>query len=809
MAENKNKLDEIVDDKDIFEGLDIPNLDSDIKEDSEKMEFTKIPLIPLRSVAVIPSMVTHFDVGREKSILALEKAMEENGQVFLVMQKDASVENPKQENLYEYGTIANVKQVLRLPGRTCRILVEGIKRAKLEETITVKGYYTAIVSIPEIPKTVISTNNALEAMHRKLTTLYEEYVTLLGRISHEGYFSAVAADDIGIVADAMVGSMVLKPEVIQSFIEELDGLTRADKLLPLLVNEIEILKLERDLATKVKSTIDEKQKEYYLREQLKAIQEELGEFNEALDEDEMSEFIKAIDSKKYPQEVRAKLKKEMSKLSKMSPMSPEASVIRSYMETLIELPFGVETKEKLDIKYVRKILERDHYGLNKVKERIIEYIAAKKLSNDFNSPILCLVGPPGTGKTSIVKSIAESINRKYVRMSLGGIKDEAEIRGHRRTYIGSMPGRVAKAIKQAGSMNPLILFDEIDKLGNDFRGDPASAMLEVLDAEQNNSFRDHYLEISLDLSHVMFITTANTIETIPRPLLDRMEVIEVTGYTEEEKMHIANKYIIPKQLKKHGMTKKQLSITKDVLEKVISNYTRESGVRNLEREIASLCRKSATKMQLEETDSIKVTVNNIEDFLGPKRYLYDTTFDQDEIGIARGLAWTQVGGDTLTIEVNTMNGTGHIELTGRLGEVMKESAKAAIGYIRSQTDKLGINPDFYKDKDIHVHVPEGAVPKDGPSAGITLATAIISALANKKVRRDVAMTGEITLRGRVLPIGGLKEKLSAARRANVRQVLIPMENVRDLADVPKQILDELQITPVKNMDDVLKNALAE
>lgn len=774
-----------------------------------KPEFMKIPLIPLRAVAVIPSMVTHFDVGREKSILALEKAMEENGQVFLIMQKNAAVENPKKDELYSYGTIANVKQVLRLPGRTCRILVEGVKRAKLEELTAKKGYLTAIVSIAEYPKALISQSNALEAMHRKLTNLYEEYVTLLGRISHEGYFSAVAADDIGTVADAMVGSMALKSEIVQSFIEELDGIERANKLLPLLANEIEILKLERDLATKVKGTIDDRQKEYYLREQLKAIQEELGEFSDTLDEDEMSEFIKAIESDRYPMEVRTKLEKEMNKLTKMSPMSPEASVIRSYMESLIELPFGIETKEKLDIKNVRKILDRDHYGLNKVKERIVEYIAAKKLSTDFNSPILCLVGPPGTGKTSIVKSIAESINRKYVRMSLGGIKDEAEIRGHRRTYVGSMPGRVVKAIKQAGSMNPLILFDEIDKLGNDFRGDPASAMLEVLDSEQNNSFRDHYLEISLDLSHVMFITTANTVETIPRPLLDRMEIIEITGYTEEEKMHIANKYIIPKQLKKHGMTKKNLAISKAVLEKVINNYTRESGVRNLEREIASLCRKAATKMQLEDTQTVKLTLDTLEDFLGPKRYLYDTTFDQDEIGIARGLAWTQVGGDTLTIEVNIMNGTGHIELTGRLGDVMKESAKAAIGYIRSQTEKLGIDPDFYKNKDIHVHVPEGGVPKDGPSAGITLATAIISALSNKKVRRDVAMTGEITLRGRVLPIGGLKEKLSAARRANVKQVLIPIENVRDLVDVPKQILDEMQITPVKTMDDVLKYTLVK
>ena len=427
MEDEKNKLEKIIDDKDTNRRAGIPDLASSIKEDSENIQFSKVPLIPLRAVAVIPSMVTHFDVGREKSILALEKAMEENGQVFLVMQKDASVENPKQEHLYEYGTIANVKQVLRLPGRTCRILVEGIKRAKLEDTVTIKGYYTAIVSIPEIKKAVISASNALEAMHRKLTTLYEEYVTLLGRISHEGYFSAVAADDIGIVADAMVGSMVLKPDVVQSFIDELDGITRADKLLPLLANEIEILKLERDLATKVKSTIDDKQKEYYLREQLKAIQEELGEYNEIIDEDEMSEFIKAIDSKRYPMEVRLKLKKEMNKHSKMSPMTPEASVIRSYMETLIELPFGIHTKEKLDIKHVRKILERDHYGLNKVKERIIEYIAAKKLSSDFNSPILCLFGPPGTVKTSIVKSIAESINRKYVRMSLGGIKDEAEI----------------------------------------------------------------------------------------------------------------------------------------------------------------------------------------------------------------------------------------------------------------------------------------------------------------------------------------------------------------------------------------------
>ena len=770
------------------------------------VNIIKIPLIPLRGVAVVPYMVTHFDVGREKSITALEKAMEENGQVLLVMQKDATVENPKKHELYEYGTIANVKQVLRLPGRTCRILVEGLKRAKLEEMTTKKGYLTAVCSICDSTGAGIK-SNSLEALYRKLSDLFEEYVNLLGRVSHEVIFSVIGSDDIGIVADTMIGGMILKPEVIQSFIEQLDGIKRANDLLPLLVNEIEILKLERDLATKVKSTIDDKQKEYYLREQLKAIQEELGEYNENLDDDELDVFLKAIASDKVPEEVKTKLTKELGKLNKMSPMSPEASVIRSYMDSLIEIPYGIETKEKLDIKHVQKILDRDHYGLEKVKERIVEYIAAKKLSNKYDAPILCLVGPPGTGKTSIVKSIADAINRKYVRMSLGGIKDEAEIRGHRRTYVGSMPGRVAKAVKQAGTMNPLILFDEIDKLGNDFRGDPASAMLEVLDSEQNNSFRDHYLEVSLDLSHVMFITTANTTETIPRPLLDRMEVIEVTGYTEEEKIHIANKYLIPRQMKKHGLTKKELSISMGVLEELINYYTRESGVRNLEREIASLCRKAATKMQLTDTDCIKVTVDNIEGILGPKRYLYDTTFDADDVGIARGLAWTQVGGDTLTIEVNVMNGTGHVELTGSLGDVMKESAKAAIGYIRSQTEKLGINPDFYKDKDIHVHVPEGAVPKDGPSAGITLAIAIISALNGRKIKRDIAMTGEITIRGRILPIGGLKEKLSAAKRAHVRQVLIPKENVRDLVDVPKEIFNEMEITPVHTMDEVIKYAL--
>lgn len=782
--------------------------DNKMENGNIAINYVKIPLIPLRGVAVVPYMVTHFDVGREKSITALEKAMEENGQVLLVMQKDATVENPKKNELYEYGTIANVKQVLRLPGRTCRILVEGLKRAKLEEMTTKKGYLTAVCSICDSTGAGIK-SNSLEALYRKLSDLFEEYVNLLGRVSHEVIFSVIGSDDIGIVADTMIGGMILKPEVIQSFIEQFDGIKRANDLLPLLVNEIEILKLERDLATKVKSTIDDKQKEYYLREQLKAIQEELGEYNENLDDDELDVFLKAIDSDKVPEEVKAKLTKELSKLNKMSPMSPEASVIRSYMDSLIEIPYGIETKEKLDIKHVQKVLDRDHYGLEKVKERIVEYIAAKKLSNAYDAPILCLVGPPGTGKTSIVKSIADAINRKYVRMSLGGIKDEAEIRGHRRTYIGSMPGRVAKAVKQAGTMNPLILFDEIDKLGNDFRGDPASAMLEVLDSEQNNSFRDHYLEVSLDLSHVMFITTANTTETIPRPLLDRMEVIEVTGYTEEEKIHIANKYLIPRQMKKHGLTKKELSISMGVLEELINYYTRESGVRNLEREIASLCRKAATKMQLTDTDCIKVTVDNIEGILGPKRYLYDTTFDADDVGIARGLAWTQVGGDTLTIEVNVMNGTGHVELTGSLGDVMKESAKAAIGYIRSQTEKLGINPDFYKDKDIHVHVPEGAVPKDGPSAGITLAIAIISALNGRKIRRDIAMTGEITLRGRILPIGGLKEKLSAAKRAHVRQVLIPKENVRDLVDVPKEILKEMEITPVHTMDEVIRYALVQ
>ena len=776
----------------------------EIMSDNVTTNIKIYPMIPLRGITVFPHMTIHFDVGRDKSVAALESAMEGDQKIFLVTQKDAVVEDPGADDIYKTGTLSKVKQLLRLPGKTVRVLVEGLDRGEILSYVSSNPYMEVEVEIPEHSYRLPSDRE--EALRRRAVEAFESYAALAGRISPDTVFSIITTENTDKLSDLIAGSMTLKVEQRQDLLQERDSLKRLSKLLPIIHSEIQILELEKDINSKVKGQIDEMQKQYYLKEQLKVIREELGE-GDGESDDEIMEYYDQLEKREYPFEVREKIEKELKRLVRMNPISAEASVLRTYVEWLINMPWDKTTEEKLNPADARVILERDHYGLEKVKERIVEYIASRKMAKDFNSPILCLVGPPGVGKTSIVKSIAEAVNRKYVRMSLGGVRDEAEIRGHRRTYVGSMPGRIAKAINQADSMNPLILFDEIDKMSRDFRGDPASAMLEVLDSEQNFSFRDHYLEVPLDLRQVMFITTANTADPIPRPLLDRMEVIHISGYTGEEKHNIATRFLLPKQMKKHGLTDKQFKVTDSALKGIINHYTRESGVRTLERVLASGCRKAVTKLVEGEKKIVKITNRNIEEFFGPKKYEYEKALDKDEIGIARGLAWTVVGGDTLSIEVNTMPGSGKLELTGRLGDVMKESAKAAYGYIRSRTDKLGIEKNFYKTTDIHVHIPEGAVPKDGPSAGITLATAIISALTKIPVSKEVAMTGEITLRGRVLPIGGLKEKLTAARRAGMKKVVIPYANKSELVDIHEEVLDALEIIPVKSMDEVLGIAI--
>lgn len=771
----------------------------------ENNRIMVLPMIPLRGITVFPHMTIHFDVGRKKSVAALEKAMEGDQLIFLASQKDATVDEPREEDIYTTGTVSRIKQLLRLPGQTVRVLVEGAYRGELLSYVEDEPYLEVeIKAYSETEKAAEGKKE--EALRRKAVEAFEAYAALAGRISPDTVFSIISTEDISKLADLIAGSMNLKTDQRQELLNERDSFKRLSKLLPAIHSEIQILELEKDISSKVKGQIDEMQKQYYLKEQLKIIKEELGEGEGGAD-DEIGEYYNELEKRDFPKEVREKVEKEVKHLAKMNPISAEASVLRTYVEWLLNMPWDKTTEEKLDPAEARRILERDHYGLDKVKERIVEYIASRRMAKDYNSPILCLVGPPGVGKTSIVKSIAEAVNRKYVRMSLGGVRDEAEIRGHRRTYVGSMPGRIAKAVNQAESMNPLILFDEIDKMSRDFRGDPASAMLEVLDSEQNFAFRDHYLEVPLDLRNVMFITTANTADPIPRPLLDRMEVIYISGYTGEEKQKIAERFLIPKQMEKHGLNKKNFRITEGALKGIINHYTRESGVRNLEREIASACRKAVTRLVEKNEKSVRITVRNLEEFFGPKKYEYEKALEKDEVGIARGLAWTPVGGDTLSIEVNTMPGTGKMELTGRLGDVMKESAKAAYGYIRSRTKALGIEEEFYKNMDIHIHVPEGAVPKDGPSAGITLATAMISALTGTPVKKEVAMTGEITLRGRVLPIGGLKEKLTAARRAGMKKVIIPSANKSELAEIHEEVKSSLEIIPVKSMDEVLEIAV--
>lgn len=763
----------------------------------------RLPLLPLRGLSIFPYMVLHFDVGREKSINALEEAMINDQLIFLVTQMDANTDLPEEDDFYRVGTISKVKQLLKLPGDTIRVLVEGISRAEIQTIVSDDPFFLA--DVVEYSNDIDEDDPEIQALKRSVTDAFEEYVKLNSKIPPEILVTISTVEDADRLADIIASNMTIKIEEKQNILAKFDVKDRLESLYSVIVKELDILELERKINNRVRKQIDKTQKEYYLREQLKAIQKELGE-KDGFEED-IEEYKNKMAKMELPEEVVNKVEKEIDRLSKMSPGSPESGVIRTYLDWIFDLPWNNETEDNLDIKNARKVLDEDHYGLKKVKERVLEYLAIRRLSNNMKGPILCLVGPPGVGKTSIAKSIARAMGRKFVRMSLGGVRDEAEIRGHRRTYIGAIPGRIIYYMKQAGTKNPLFLLDEIDKMSSDFRGDPASALLEVLDAEQNKDFRDHYLELPFDLSKVMFLTTANTTETIPAPLLDRMEIIHLSGYTEEEKLNIASKYLLPKQIKEHSLEPENISMSEAAIRDVINKYTRESGVRNLERELAKIVRKAATEIVEKNKKTVRITPGNLKKFLGIPRYRYDVANLKNEVGVVTGLAWTPVGGDTLFIEVTTMPGSGKLELTGHLGDVMKESAKAGLSYIRSRVDKFGIDKDFSKNLDIHVHVPEGAIPKDGPSAGITMTTALISALTNIPVRKDVAMTGEITLRGRVLPIGGLKEKALAANRAGIKKVIIPKENEKDLEEIPANVRKTLEFILVENMDEVLEHAL--
>lgn len=763
-----------------------------------------IPLIPLRGLSVFPYMVIHFDVGRDKSINALEKAMVNDSLIFLTAQKEAKVDMPNADEFYHIGTVCKIKQMLKLPGDTIRVLVEGINRGKIIEILSEEPYFE--VKIEEILyEGEVKKDKKIQAIMRMVLESFEEYISLGDRISPDVFITVSEIDEPGRLADVISSYIYLKPEDNQKILEAFDPYERLELLDVILKEEIEILKIEQQINQRVRKQITKIQKEYYLKEQLKAIQHELGEDDGLMEE--IEEYNSKIQKLKMPKEVKEKTLKEVDRLTKISPSSPEAGVIRTYLDWVIDLPWNKETKDRINIKKSREILDEDHYGLKDVKERVLEYIAIRKLSNSMKGPILCFVGPPGVGKTSIAKSIARALNRKFIRMSLGGVRDEAEIRGHRRTYVGAIPGRIISLIRKAGSKNPVFLFDEIDKLNSDFRGDPASALLEVLDPEQNNTFTDHYLDIPFDLSKVMFITTANTTSTIPEPLLDRMEVIRIPGYTEEEKLQIAKRYLLPKQIKEHGLKEKNLKISENAVRKIINDYTRESGVRNLERNIANICRKSAKKIVEENVKTVTINNNNLHNYLGIPKYRHEKAQEKHQVGIATGLAWTAVGGETLCIEVNPMKGTGKLQLTGQLGDVMKESAMTGISFIRSNAEKYNIDSNFYKEMDIHIHVPEGAIPKDGPSAGITMATAVISALTNVPVNRNVAMTGEITLRGRVLPVGGIKEKVLGANRAGITKILLPWENKRDMDDIPDKIKRKIEFVFVNSMDEVLEHAL--
>ncbi len=774
---------------------------SEIEEDGTM----ELPMIPLRGLTVFPNMVLHFDIGREKSINALEKAMITGQHIFLASQKDDNTDLPTPEDFYHIGTIGKIKQMLKLPGDSIRVLVEGVCRGSIEEMVLEVPYFRC--KVKRIEDDEVTEDAEAEALMRTILSNFDEYIDINQNLAPEIFATVVTIESPGRMADMIASHMEIKLEDKQAILETLDPKERLEKLNEFLIKEIEILNIEQDISTKVKSQINKNQREYYLREQMRAIQEELGVSEDI--EDEIVTFQEKLEALKLEEKTREKVEKEIKRFSKMQSSSAEATVSRNYIETILALPWNTESEDNIDLNKAEEILNEDHYGLDKVKERVLEYLAVIQLSESLKGPILCLVGPPGVGKTSIAKSVARSIGREFVRMSLGGVRDEAEIRGHRRTYIGAIPGRIISAIKDSGTKNPVFLFDEVDKIGADYKGDPASALLEVLDPEQNKDFTDHYLEVPFDLSKVMFITTANTTDTIPRPLLDRMEVIEVSGYTEEEKVNIATKYLVPKQIKENGLSAKNISFTEQGVRTLINYYTRESGVRNLEREVGNVCRKVARNVVCGKTQKVSVSGKKVQEFLGKKKYRFDIIKGETEIGVTTGLAWTIVGGDTLFIETTAVPGSGKLVLTGQLGDVMQESAKAGISYIRSVAHKLKIEEDFYKKYDLHIHIPEGATPKDGPSAGVTMCTAIISTLTNTPVRKDVAMTGEITLRGKVLPVGGIREKVLAAHRAGIRKVLLPKDNDADIQDIPEAVREEMEFVLIKNANDALKHVLVK
>jgi ATP-dependent Lon protease len=763
-----------------------------------------VPLLPLRGLLVYPTMVLHLDVGRDKSVQALEKAMVDDHLIFLTTQKDISIDEPSEDDLYHMGTLTRVKQMLKLPNGTIRVLVEGLQRAEIVEFMGREDHFAASLKTYEEGR---AKDVEDEALMRTMLQYFEQYIKMSKKISAETYSSVADIEEPGRMADIISSHLPLKLKEKQEILETLDEKERMNRIIEIIHNEKEVLNLEKKIGQRVKRSMERTQKEYYLREQLKAIQKELGDKEGKTGE--VKELTDKIELAGMPEHVKETALKELERYEKVPSTSAESAVIRNYIDWLVSLPWTKATEDDLNIRKAEHILNEEHYGLEKVKERVLEYLAVQQLTNSLKGPILCLAGPPGVGKTSLAKSIAKSLNRNFVRISLGGVRDESEIRGHRRTYVGAMPGRIIQGMKKAGTINPVFLLDEIDKMSSDFRGDPSSAMLEVLDPEQNHNFSDHYIEETYDLSKVMFIATANNLSTVPGPLLDRMEIITIAGYTELEKLHIAKDHLLPRQVRDHGLSKSQLQIRDEAFLQIIRHYTREAGVRSLERQLASICRKTARIIVSEEKKRVVINDKNVIDFLGKPKFRYGEAEMEDQIGVATGLAYTTVGGDTLQIEVSLSAGKGKLVLTGKLGDVMKESAQAAFSYVRSKAKELGIDEDFHEKLDIHIHVPEGATPKDGPSAGITIATALVSALSGRPIRREVGMTGEITLRGRVLPIGGLKEKTLSAHRAGLTKIILPKDNEKDIDDIPESVRNALQFVLVSHVDEVLSHALAE
>jgi ATP-dependent Lon protease len=777
---------------------------NDKKDDKEQPGGpVRMPLLPLRDIVVFPHMVVPLFVGRQRSIKALEEATQKQSPIFLSSQKDAKTNEPTEDDIYKIGTLGTVVQMLKLPDGTVKVLIEGKRRAQIARFVSHPDFFMVEV---EEAREVVERNTEIEALTREVHTTFENYVKLKKKIPPEMVMSVSSIDDPGRLADTIVAHLGIKIEERQNLLETYNAAERLEKVLAHMRAEIEILEVERRIRSRVKKQMERSQKEYYLNEQMRAIQKELGEKDEF--KNEIQEIEEKIKQKKLSAEAKDKVEKELKKLKMMSPMSAEATVVRNYIDWILSLPWNEFTDDKLDINEAERVLEEDHYGLEKVKERILEYLAVQSLVGKIKGPILCLVGPPGVGKTSLGRSIARATGRKFVRVSLGGVRDEAEIRGHRRTYIGALPGKIVQSMRKAGSSNPVFLMDEVDKMSTDFRGDPSSALLEVLDPEQNTAFNDHYLDLDYDLSKVMFITTANTLDRIPRPLQDRMEIIRIAGYTELEKLSIAKKYLVEKQKEANGLTPENVTFTDNAVLSVIRNYTKEAGVRSLERELASICRKVAVEVVKRDRNAhIQVASKSLHKYLGPIKFRYGKAETETKIGVTTGLAWTELGGELLNTEVTIMPGKGQLIITGKLGDVMQESAQAAMSYVRSRAVELGLSKDFYQKLDVHIHVPEGAIPKDGPSAGITMATSLVSALIKAPVHNDLAMTGEITLRGTVLPIGGLKEKILAAHRAGIKRVLIPAENEKDIEEIPATVLKGVELTLVAHMDDVLKKAL--